>query len=383
MKILHICGIYIDDFHYQDQVLPRVQARMGHEVTVIAPIMIWAPYYAMTEEDFQKRSPYLVDGVKIVRLGQFFKVLNGRLAFMRGLYEAISAEEPNLIIHHNLQSMNTLTVLKYAKDNPGCNVIADLHSDFQNSGRNVFSRLLLHKMLWRSIIRMANRKVRKVLYVSPNVREFAMRIYGLMDEDLEQTYLGADMEVIEKMDKARIRDNVRRAIGLEEGDVLIVTAGKMDEKKKTHVLLDAVEKLEQDYLHVAVVGPVEKRYLEVLKRYQINVHFTGYLESKKVLEYFVSADLGVFPGKESSLWQEAICCGLPCIFRYFPGAEYLNPGNNARFLHSDEPEHLALIIQELLSDPDSLLSMGVSALEDGVSRFDYRAISEKMLKFAV
>lgn len=69
MKIVHIhlLGPYTDGWGYQENVLPEIQVRQGHEVTVITGCRAHRPDNTVTEVE---PGQYTINGVKIVRIAQ-------------------------------------------------------------------------------------------------------------------------------------------------------------------------------------------------------------------------------------------------------------------------------------------------------------------------
>jgi 1,2-diacylglycerol 3-alpha-glucosyltransferase len=339
----------------------------------------------MTKDDYTKTQPYSVNGVRIIRLYQRYKLLGSRFVAMKHLYKQLQMIRPDMLFCHGIQSFDVLAACKYKIAHPECCVVADVHSDQYNSGRSIISKVILHKGLWRVIARKAEKHFDRIYYITPNVKAFVKSVYGLTDNKLAPTFLGADMAIINEVNKESVRCTIKAEFGIKNDEIIILTAGKIDENKRTHVLLEALNKLNNPALHLIIIGSIEKTYEVLLSQYKKtnpNIHLTGWVSSNKVLEYFISADLGVFPKSQSVLWQQAICCGLPCIFGYYPGGEYLNPAGNAMFLYSNNSEELAQLIELLISNPKKLAQMKQAAETKGVERFDYKNLAEEMVSFA-
>lgn len=385
MKIVHVGRNVIDGYQYQENLLPKIQASMGHEVTMITSLGLSLPYYEMQQCDYEKTRPYWYEGVKIIRLEWSNGFLGYRFAKLKRLYDVIVSENPDLVFCHRIQGLDVLEVCKFKRNSPDCCVVADSHSDAHNSARNLCSRLLLHKGVWKRVARQAERYFDRIYYVSPCCRSFMKEVYGLGDGKLAPTYLGADMSFISSFDRRRIRSEIRQVLEIDEERFVIVTAGKFDKAKMTHLLFEAVEMLGDKSVHVIAVGSVDRDYRRTFFRHvdrNSNIHFTGWVPGGKVIEYFLAADAAVFPRSQSVLWQQAICCGLPCIFGYYPGGDYLNPGNNVKFLRSKDARELMDLIQQLIDDPIEFARMSRGALTLGVERFDYRNIADEIVRFA-
>lgn len=384
-KIVHLAGSYIDDFSYQVNLLPKAQVALGHDVTVIAPLAVRAPYYSMEREDFVKTEPYWLDGVKVFRLPDRFGWRNGKFLVMRDLYRHIAQEEPDLLFCHGLQRTFAVTACRYKEQFPQCCVVVDAHSDEYNSATTWLSKTVLHRGIWRAVARRVERVCDRIYYVAPTVKTFIQNTYGLTEEKLAPTYLGGDVSKLERIDAESTRASLRARLSIGKDGFLIVTAGKIDPMKKTHLLLQAINRLRDLAISVAVVGSVDGEYEKTLlddRAGNSRIHLIGKVSSDEILEYFLAADLAVFPRSQSVLWQQAICCGLPCIFGYYPGGEYLNPGGNAKFLYSEDVAELAQMIRLLNDNPGELERMRDGALRQGVERFDYRRIAQEIAGFA-
>jgi hypothetical protein len=61
----------------------------------------------------------------------------------------------------------------------------------------------------------------------------------------------------------------------------------------------------------------------------------------------MAADLVVFPGSHSVLWEQACACKVPCIFRYWEGMDHVNNGGNAMFLDEITEDTIIKAIMEL------------------------------------
>ena len=71
-----------------------------------------------------------------------------------------------------------------------------------------------------------------------------------------------------------------------------------------------------------------------------NIKSVEILFNNEVYKYFLSADLGVFPGTHSVLWEQACSTGLPCIFKYWEGMTHVNVCKNVEFLYNDSVDEI-------------------------------------------
>ena len=64
--------------------------------------------------------------------------------------------------------------------------------------------------------------------------------------------------------------------------------------------------------------------------------------------YFYAADLVIFPGQHSVLWEQACASKVPCVFEKWPGMDHVNNGGNSCFIENVSIENLKKIIKDLL-----------------------------------
>ena len=130
--------------------------------------------------------------------------------------------------------------------------------------------------------------------------------------------IGVDFKRFDLIDKELIRNNLRRQIGINNDDFLIISVGELSKRKNHIVILKALNKLNNPNIKLVLCGEGdEKRKLEkYCKRNDLekNVLFLGF--RKDVNEILTCGDLFIFP----SLWEglglagiEAMYSGLPII----------------------------------------------------------------------
>ena len=97
MKIVHIAHSYLDNYSYQENELPEVQARLGSEVTVIST-RDYAHCFNHQVPDLSLLNSYCyyIGQCKIIRLPLKFNV-NYRFVMYKGLFKTLVAEHPDLI----------------------------------------------------------------------------------------------------------------------------------------------------------------------------------------------------------------------------------------------------------------------------------------------
>ena len=93
----------------------------------------------------------------------------------------------------------------------------------------------------------------------------------------------------------------------------------------------------------------------------------------------MAADLVVFPGTHSVLWEQACACKVPCLFEKWDGMEHVNNGGNSRFIYPVDKSTLKSEIEKLLFTQD-YYNMKKVAQSEATDIFLYSKIAEKSLE---
>ena len=193
--------------------------------------------------------------------------------------------------------------------------------------------------------------------------------------------MGADDDRLDFEHRDNFRTEIRQQYGIRDGEFLIVTGGKLDKKKKIHLLMDAVKDLENVKLLVcgSATADFEEEYARHLNG---NVIDAGWISSEQFYGYFFAADLVFFPGQHSVLWEQACASKVPCVFGKWDGMDHVDNGGNARFLDCNSPDVIRELILQLrfTADYEEMLS---AARSDKTDIYLYSRIAEKSLECAV
>lgn len=403
MKIVHICHNYIDGETYQDNELPEAHARLGHDVTVISTLDFAGSVDFRVNHSIDNHI-YTLGLCKIVRLPLCYRS-NYRFAVYKGLYEVLEKEKPDLIYFHGLPYFCYYDIVRYKKQHE-CKLAVDFHCDYYNSSHSLISKWLLHKILYRSIIQLTHCYVDQYYGITPGTIDFVQEMYGLPVGCIKLLPLGGnlckieaasisieatDVKVTTKTATQKTglgkeiwqkKEQMRAFLDLPIHAKLIVTAGKLDEGKKTVELIEACKKLKTIDFRLIILGPIEKKYQQKIVGAAGNdtrILLLGWQQPADIYRYFIAADLACFPGSQSVIWQQAICCGLPLICHYWPGGEYLDSGGNISFITEPSVPRLQILLNELLTHESKLKAMTIISRTIGRERFSYDQIARSIL----
>ncbi len=382
MKITHVClcGPVTDNWAYQDNLLPKYHKKNGYDVSVITSKYIWNDKGKL---DIDHRAVYYNEyGIKTIRIeSKFNSTVQSKFKKYKNLYQTIKEEKPDILFIHGCQFLDIKYVVTYLKKNPNVKVYVDNHADFSNSARNWFSKKVLHQLIWKKRAHMIEPYTTKFYGVLPSRVDFLIDVYDLPKEKVELLVMGADDENIAKVKSGDARRKIREKYNIKENDFLVITGGKIDSaKRQTLLLMEAVNQMTNNE-KLIVFGSVDEALLADFNRLCNfdKVQYVGWLSSEDTYQYFEAADLAVFPGRHSVLWEQAAGQGLPILVKYWKGTTHIDLGGNVKFLYKDSSEEIKLRILELVNNREEYSRMKKVSQSDSMKKFSYEEIARKSI----
>ena len=374
MNILHISvnAPYNEGWGYQENLLPKYQKKLGHNVTLIT-----TTFQSGTKEQALPCDKTNDDGVRLIRIRLSGGRVNSNLRYYK-IYSLIEDVKPDLIMCHSLISVTVLQAIKYIKKYPKCKLIADNHLDENNYLINSSSRQI-KLAFWKAFNRITQKKYEKVFGVTEGRMAYAHTAFGILNSKIELLPAGADSDRIRFSEKDEIKHSIRAKYGIADDDYLIVTGGKIDSKKNIDKLIKALPSNEKVKLLLfgSIHESLQKEY-ELLIDNQ-KVIYIGWISSDETYNYFLSADLICFPGLHSVMWEQACACGIPCVFNDIIGVHHVDVGGNCKFVDGNSIEKLGECLALLSKRDDEYRKMLSKSSELATAAFSYYTIAEKAL----
>lgn len=381
MKIVHLClsAFFIDNYSYQENILPKYHVKMGHDVTVIASLFSFNKEgkgcYMDGYSEYEDKN-----GFHVVRLPYKSPVkINRTLRHYEKFEEVLNRESPDIIFSHNVSFADITSLVKYLKKHPNVKVFADNHADYINSAKNFTSKHILHPIIWRHYAKMLEPYLTKCYGVTPMRCRFLKEMYHLNPEIIEFLPMGVDDDSI-PTNRLEVRRSIREELSIKEEDLVIITGGKIDKLKNTHVLQDALMKVNNEKVHLIICGTLtpEMEYLKSEIEGNANIHYLGWCNAERVMNCMVASDIACFPGTHSTLWEQSVGVGLPAIFKRWNEMEHVNVNGNCEFVKGEVVEELADTIEKVIT-PDNYSSIQAKAKE-AAKQFLYSEISKKAIQ---
>lgn len=383
MKIVHVClcGTFGEDYAYQDNLLPKYHHKMGYDVTIIAPIYCRINTQTGEEETAPHGVKYMADGIKLIRLAPRIKSrINVRLHLFKGLYRYLQQEAPNLLFVHGIDSLSYRKCIKYAKKHPRVNLVFDNHADWNNSYHNKLS-FYWAKYIIKGLIVNPALKITKQFYgVTPARCNFLNEMYGIPKERIKLLPFGADDDELRIDSKQTLRETIRNKYNIKPTDFLIVTGGKIDRRKNIHLVAKAVSKIQNQNLKLLIFGAVNNEMEEIFSSITSDrIIMTGWVPSNEVYKYFYAADLVMFPGLHSVLWEQMLATRTPCACTKISGFEHVNYNDNCILMEGNTTDYYMGIINRILNNSDYYKQLCENSNTDLADQFKYSKIARQVL----
>lgn len=377
MKILHIClnALYTEGYTYQDNLLPIYHKKLGHEVMILTNTKarnIKGNIIKLNESE--TISP---NGVIVKRINcnnKFFNALGIHPKVSKILYKF----KPDFIFLHGLCSFIPIQIIKYKKKNK-ITVVADNHLDEGITEVNKFPTkqiLFIYKFFWKFWINHFN----KIYAVTSWRKEFAKKYYNIPDDKLDILLMGIDSDKLPK-DFINTRKTVRKKYNITDKTFLLIHGGKLDYNKKTIEILKAFSEIKNDNVNLLIFGSVINEIKKEFDFYLNNdkrIKYIGYKDSAEIHKLFIASDFGLFPGNHSVLWEEAIGCSLPCLFKKYSENDHTNVCDNCISINNNI-ESINKILNKILLDKEYYNYLKANSIK-AAPYFSYKKIAEKSLE---
>ncbi len=379
MKILHmmLSNFYIDNYSYQENLLPKQNAADGHDVKIIAST---ETYINNQQLGYLTPSKYLnQDGIEVQRVPYATWLPHFAMRKIRsysGVYALMEEFGPDVILFHGAAAMELLTVARYKREHPGVRFFVDSHSHWNNSGTNFVSKWLLHRMLYRGILQRVIPYVDRVFYISLEAKDFLVENYGIPESDMEFFPLGGI--VLDTEERKQRRDSRRLDLGLKDDNILFIHTGKMDGLKRTEDILTAFSRIQDDKFRLVLIGSMPdeiKVRIDPLIQADKRISFLGWKNAEELLGYLCACDMYVQPGGQSATMQNAICAYCPVML--YPHRSHI-PYLDGNGYFAESIEDMAQYFLKISRNPDVLKIMSWNSERLAKGILDYRKLAARL-----
>lgn len=380
MKILHImlANFYIDNYNYQENVLPKQNFKDGHDVLILAST---ETYLFNNKLGYVEPKEYInEDGIKVKRIDYNFpfigRFLKSKIRSYKNTYKIIREFSPNIILFHGVPAFDIISVARYKKKFPNIKLYVDSHEDFNNSAKNFISRQILHKFFYKTVIQTALPYIDKILCVGYECFAFLKEMYDVPDDMMEFFPLGG--EIIEESIKIEKRNKIRESLNIRDSDLLLVHSGKMDKKKRTNEIVEAFLEADLDNLFLIIIGSmtndVSEELIPLIDK-TAKIHYLGWKNAEELLDYLCASDLYVQPGGQSATMQNALCCGSAAALYPHESHKYLL-GDSVFYIET--VEDMKKLFELISKDPQKLEDKRKMSFKIAQEKLDYKKLAARL-----
>lgn len=386
MRILHCClaNFYVDNYGYQENILPKMHKLQGHEVYILASTETFPDNVKL---GYVSPSTYETrDGIPITRV-PYVKWLPHfiakKLRVYKGVLNILKLFKPDIIFLHNAYFLSIYLIVKYVKKNNHVKIYVDSHADSNNSARGWISRNILHRLIYRFCIKKIEPYTTKLYGTLPFRNDFLIEFYKVSPHKVELLPMGVDLTDIDVTKRNDIKKHIRQELGLAEEDFIVVSGGKIDVKKNIHLLISAVAQLKEKDIKLVLFGTISpdiKSEIEPLLSFENKIKYIGWVDSLDTAKYLLSGDVAIFPGSHSVLWEQTVGLGIPAIFKKMKGFYHIDIGGNCMLLDNVSIESIKDAISYLYHNRDILKNMQDVVESKGPNIFSYYEIAKKAIE---
>lgn len=378
MKIVHIapgCS-FTESYKYQENLLTHYQSKLGYEVYLLTTTLQRDIDGTMMDVGFEELT--LSSGVKLIRCFKLNK-LNRITGYFPFTYRYLEKIRPDFIFVHGLCIYAMNYAVKYKKKYPATIIVADNHQDIFNDNHFSFFnkieqlRFIAH---WKKWINYVNK-----VYGTTSWRvTYAREHYKIPKEKTDELLMGVDVDSMTGK-KADIRLEKRQELGIPQNAFVFISGGKINEHKMMVETLREFNKLNEScyFILFGAISDVLLPELDRLIQSNMRILYLGVIDGRSVYQYFYASDFGVFPGRHSVLWEEAIGCGLPCLFRKYEVHDHTDICGNCVRIEKPTQSDIGDVMQKASSSKEWYRSMKRNA-EQAKDMLSYYAIAEKSVE---
>jgi len=375
MRILHLMlsNFYIDNAAYQENIIPYINKKNGHDVMIIASTEVFTDNNIL---GYTNPSSYVNEyGIPVIRLPYKHIItdfISRKIRDYHGLLEQVESFNPNIILFHGAAAYAIATIAKYKNNNPQVKFLVDSHEDINNSARNFLSKWGLHKLFYRRILQNNLKYIDKILYITKETYHFLKEIYNVPDEKLHFFPLGG----IVPKDSERLlyRQQIREEFGLNDDDIICIHSGKLDKLKRTTEILRGFSAFKENKFKLFLIGSVNKEIQEEINKFSDNdrIRFLGWMDSNRLQQFLMAGDLYIQLGSQSATMQQALCNG--CAVAVFPYESHMFLlQENAYYIRS--AEDITYLLEQIALNPSNFNLKRNNSFNFAKEVLDYNIIS--------
>jgi glycosyltransferase involved in cell wall biosynthesis len=230
-------------------------------------------------------------------------------------------------------------------------------------------------------LRWVYKDIDHAFYAGSNNKAYFTK-YGLKNGRVSFAPHAVDNERFAQNRKAQAAA-LRKQLFIDDDDILVLFAGKFENKKSPVELLDAFLTLRKTGIHLLFVGNgALEAELKVRAEDSKNIHFMDFQNQSRMPVIYQACDLFCLPSKgPGETWglavNEAMACGKAILVSDKVGCaiDLVKPGCNGDVFKSGNKDSLTNCLNYLMQSKSKLAEMGKNSAEK-IKEWNFTAIAE-------
>ena len=254
--------------------------------------------------------------VKITRLDSFNSKDEKYNIWLKDLFQTIDKISPDIVYTHALETLTSIRII-LSKLNRKVLIVSDTHTLMNQQNKGLKSKvfdIFLHNIYVPAI----NRKNIIVFYTADENKKILLDIYGIKKTNVFPSLIGTNLKDYRFDEIAR--EKIRQKLNIDFNSPLILYTGKLNNKKRPHLLLEAVKEIEDSLMqkiHLVFVGPQDQEYMQrnfnIKFSDKVKIYLVGSVLNKELFKYYSAADFVVFPKENTLSALDSQACKVPVI----------------------------------------------------------------------
>lgn len=330
---------------------------------------------ALAIKDDNTKNREIIDGIKVSRI----EGRNRPIKFLKILFSALK-QKPD--IYHAFD-LKTLPLAYFVSRINRSKLVYDSRELYVESMRDK-ELPDSYKKIMMGVESFLIRRVDGVIVVSDSIADILVQRYGVK----RPTVIFNCPPYIEYRKTTIIRD----LIGIEDDKRIVLYQGLISSGRGLENLVAASRFLDNAVVVLIGGGGLKEELAKKVKdeRLEDKVKFIDAVPYKELLNYTMSADLGVHPIQNTCLNHyycapnklfEYLMAGLPVAISNFPDMQKIveNEGVGAAF-DPDDPKDIARVVNSIMNDEEKYNRMRENALRVARESYNWEKESQKMMK---
>lgn len=272
------------------------------------------------------------------------------------LMDQIEAWEPNSVLFFGWAYHGHLKAIRYFK-----NKVPVL---FRGDSTLLDGTSGIKEILKSIYLKWVYKHIDQAFYVGTNNKAYFKK-FGLKESQLCFAPHAIDNDRF-AADRRSDAIALREKFGIAENEILILFAGKLEDKKSPVLLLNAFLALKPSKTHLLFIGngALEKD-LKAIARGAVNIHFMDFQNQQAMPAAYQAADLFCLPSKgPGETWglavNEAMACGKAILVSDKVGCavDLVQENYNGAIFQNENLEDLAAKLNKLLNSKNGLHKYG-------------------------